>query len=77
MRTKKTTPRQTSDRVSRIAARLLENWEVQKQWNTGTFKRLKSDPCDITWGDALALAASCLAQDQVKGKRVTKRRGRR
>ena len=69
--------KQTSDRVSRIAARVLQrlnglpakmelasgDWESPLSW--------------VTVGEARALAASCLSQDEHRGKRPAKRRGRK
>jgi hypothetical protein len=67
MATKK---RETSDRVSRIAARLLRAMKA-RPWLTV----LLAD--DFTQKDITrnvkALAASCLNQDQTKGKRPAKR----
>ena len=56
---RKRTRRETSDRVSRIAGRTLAA--------LGEFRA--SDLVLFRVGDARALAASCLAQDQTKGKR--------
>ena len=79
MRTKKTTPRQTSDRVSRIAAKWLDRLKGARdlfieysKGDRGYSRYVKADLLDLR-----ALAASCLAQDQTKGPRATKRRGRR
>ena len=65
MTTKKKRPRkQTTQRVSRIAGSVLQQLEGESSktrmwtWNGGT----------ITIGDVRALAASCLSQDERKGK---------
>jgi hypothetical protein len=79
MRTKKTTPRQTSDRVSRIAAKWLDRLKGASDLVIEYRKRgtLYSRVVKADLSDLRALAASCLSQDQTKGPRVTKRRGRR
>lgn len=58
--------KQTSDRVSRIAGRVLAQFEgvaagtaVWNYWKGGR----------LTVGELRALAASCLSQDETKGKR--------
>ena len=63
-------PRQTSDRVSKIAGRVMKRWErLRKQYAT-SWPLLKSeDASEVTWSEVLAMAASCLNQDQTKGKR--------
>lgn len=68
------TKKQTSDRVSRIAARVLRRLE-------GFHESLPA--CVLsgaTVKDLRALAASCLSQDETKGKRTrrpAKRRARK
>lgn len=69
--------KRTSDRVSRIAAKLLAKYKalgvsgLEKDWFILTYEKVK-------WGDVAAMAASCLGQDEVKGKRfdAIKRAGR-
>lgn len=67
------TKKQTTDRVSRIAARLLAKY---KQIGLGGHDEgwfvLAGD--NVKWGAVAALAASVLSQDEVKGKRPAKRR---
>lgn len=58
------TRKQTSDRVSRVAGKLLQRW---KERPAGLLKR---HTVGLTWGDALALAASCLSQDETPRKKV-------
>lgn len=69
MATKKRKPRkQTSDRVSRIGAKLLAQYKsigvsgLERDW----FIRMDEK---VKWSDVAALAASVVGQDEVKGKR--------
>jgi len=71
MRTKKTTPRQTSDEVSSAAARVLRQLAGSKP----IIFSEDGAPLAIVRRDVLeALAGSCVSQDQVKGPM---RRGRK
>lgn len=65
--------KQTSDRVSRIAARLL----AKHRKLTAAHKLSVNSPVigtdGVRWGDLAALAASCLNQDETKGPRRRKK----
>ena len=67
------TKKQSSDRVSRIAAKLLAKYKsmvvsgIQKDWLV-----VPSD--GVHWGDLATLAGSCVSQDEHRGKRPTKKR---
>lgn len=66
-KTKTKAKKQTGDRVSKIAARVMREWERQSNYEFWPAK--KSEQSSVTWSDVLALAASCLAQDETRGKR--------
>jgi hypothetical protein len=61
--------KQTTDRVSRIAARYLATFARLKKANKlGDNSRVLGTD-GVRWSDLAALAASCLSQDETKGKR--------
>ena len=57
--------KQTSDDVSKVASRVMKKWKREKK----EFASRKSDLANVTWSDVLALAGSCMVQDEQKGKR--------
>ena len=64
---KKRTKKQTSDRVSAIAARVLSTLRPYRAQRRMLYT---SDYTGvISYGELRALAASCLGQDETKGKR--------
>jgi hypothetical protein len=66
-----TNKRETSDRVSKIAAKVLANIKAFDA----------TDGCPVcmvvTLAELKALAGSCLVQDTTKGKRPAKRKAKR
>ena len=69
MTTKST--RRTSDRVSTIAANLMSDArKAKKEWGSGAW-------ISALASDVLALAGSCLTQDEHRGKRKAKRKSAR
>lgn len=65
--------KQTGDRVSRIAARVMKRWG-QNQREAKFWRDRKSDMARLTWSEALALAGSAMGQDETKGKRKRARK---
>ena len=62
---RKPSPRQTSDRVSRIAAKVMARVKT-----VGGGARPQCISCYLATGREIAMmAASCLNQDQTKGRR--------
>jgi hypothetical protein len=62
--------RRTSDRVSRIAAKVLQAVRYREEMgDTAGTRATFLGGMSITLGDLKALAASCLAQDEHRGAR--------
>ncbi len=64
------TKKQTSDRVSGIASRVLAKLKRQPRGMPTCLSMLT----EITPAEVRALAASCLSQDETNGKRAVKKR---
>jgi hypothetical protein len=66
--------KRTSDRVSAIAARVLRKIGTVVSGEVSDDEFYLGFADRVTYGEVRALAASCLAQDEVKGKRPKKKR---
>lgn len=65
--------KQTSSRISTLAARVLNSLDYPKRVPLYVFGL----PCGISVGEVRALAASALSQDETKGNAKPKKRAKR